>query len=266
MQLKHWRHDVIDLSDHPDFVQQPHLSILANAVDFLNERLSLRAGGSSRSLEVGCGVQSVFRDKLGGGSRWEGIDVFARNERGVPTIATRIASVAAIPFPAGSFDVVLANQSIEHWHEYHVGITAALAEIRRVLSDDGRAVINFPVHLHGHRFFVRGDFGAIDKCFADAGLDVVKRSAVIDSRRPDYKGWRKCSFPDFYIHRNPRHEDTSYVVEYEARPAGGRPAAEAAAAAPQAIPGRVSPFYRNAHHGPSYLLWKTLRTVRRRYG
>ena len=33
-----------------------------------------------------------------------------------------------------------------------------LSEIRRVLRVDGQAVINFPIHLHGHRDFVLGDF------------------------------------------------------------------------------------------------------------
>ena len=51
---------------------------------------------------------------------WHGIDVFDTNLRGEKTIATKIASVSNLPYPNNSFDFVLANQSIEHWHEYYV--------------------------------------------------------------------------------------------------------------------------------------------------
>ena len=76
-------------------------------------------------------------------------------------------------------------------------------------------VINFPIHLHGDRIFVKGDFEKIDRCFFDAGLEIVKKTAVIDSRRPNYSGWRRCGFPDFYA--KSLAKERGYVIRRRVR-------------------------------------------------
>ena len=147
MLLKNWTHDVLDIQNIDEFNQQDNLSVLANSVDLLNLRLAKRVSDEKKILEIGCGVQSLFLDNLRFKEKWEGIDVFERNDKGQKTIATKIASVEDIPFNSGYFDYVLSNQSIEHWHEYHVSAREGLSEIRRVLAPQGKAIINFPIHL-----------------------------------------------------------------------------------------------------------------------
>lgn len=261
MTLKNWKHEIVDLSCYKGFRCNPKLSVLANAVDFLNLELSREVRPDDRILEVGCGCQSLLLESLEKKSNWEGIDVSSETLRGEKVIATKIASVSSVPFQDQSFDIVLANQSIEHWHEYHVSPLMGLAEIRRVLKSDGRAIINFPIHLHGSPSFVKGDFDAIDKAFADAGLEINKRTAVIDKRLPDYRGWAKCGFPDFYIKTLSTSESTSFVVEYEAIPKLGTRTVRGIRA--KRIRKRRSVLQRNLDHGIVYLFWKILRRLKR---
>jgi ubiquinone/menaquinone biosynthesis C-methylase UbiE len=53
--------------------------------------------------------------------------------RGLGNIRTEQGSVAALPFPDASFDIVLSRQSAHHWGDLAVG----LAEARRVVRPDG---------------------------------------------------------------------------------------------------------------------------------
>jgi SAM-dependent methyltransferase len=48
-----------------------------------------------------------------------------------------VGGVAALPFPDGSFDLVVSTLSMHHWAD----ATTGLAEIGRVLRPDGRALI-----------------------------------------------------------------------------------------------------------------------------
>lgn len=260
MRLRNWRYDLVDLNVKDDFKQRADLSILANAVDYLNVELSKKIKPGERILEVGCGTQSVLLDMLDEPTFWDGIDVFDTNLRGEKSIATKIASVSSIPFASGAFQIVLANQCIEHWHEYHVTLLEGLSEIRRVLATEGRAVINFPVHLHGGGIFVKGDFAAIDACFAKANLNIINRTAVIDSSQPQYAGWRKCGFPDFYAQSLQGHEKTSYVVEYEAVPL---PGASYLVPSLAKIRSRRRPLCLHMDHGIRYMGWKFMRKLKK---
>jgi SAM-dependent methyltransferase len=78
-----------------------------------------------RVLEIGCGTWSPIRQHCQQfGARWEGIDAneFYYGER---TIATRIESVEDLSFPDETFDIVVGNQTLEHWNEF--GASPALA-------------------------------------------------------------------------------------------------------------------------------------------
>jgi ubiquinone/menaquinone biosynthesis C-methylase UbiE len=256
MNLNHWNHQIIDFSVIEDFQRNESLSILANAVDYLNLRLAKDIPENHRVLEVGCGVQSLLLENLKNKSQWEGIDVFSENDKGVKTIATKIASVENIPFKNNSFDYVLSNQSIEHWREYGVSTVQGLSEISRVTSMHGKVVINFPIHLHGDKNFVKGDFKKIDKFFEDSGLKITKKTAVIDSLQDNYNGWRYCGFPDFYVRSLDMHEETSYVVEYEAVPTIEYKNNQVNSNKNKKIKKRQNTLMLNAHHGVKYLIWK----------
>lgn len=54
-----------------------------------------------------------------------------------------VATVLDLPFPDGSADRVYAGHVLEHL-DYHIEVPAALVEIRRVLTPDGRAVFVTP--------------------------------------------------------------------------------------------------------------------------
>ena len=261
MELKHWDFNIIDLHNENHFDVDASLSVLANGVDFLNLRLAKEMPEKSSVLEIGCGVQSLFLENIKSPNRWDGIDVFEVNKLGVKSIATKIASVENIPFADQYFDYMLSNQSIEHWREYGVSPSVGLSEIRRVVRNEGRVFINFPIHLHGDRIFVKGDFEKIDRCFFDAGLEIVKKTAVIDSRRPNYSGWRCCGFPDFYAKSLAKSEDTSYVVEYEARPVVGHVGRMKPNINTDVFKKRQTSFKLHAHHGLVYLAWKLLSRV-----
>jgi SAM-dependent methyltransferase len=54
------------------------------------------------------------------------------------------ADLMALPYPSGRFDVVLCSHVLEHVSDDRL----ALAEIRRVLAPDGRAVLMGPIDEH----------------------------------------------------------------------------------------------------------------------
>jgi SAM-dependent methyltransferase len=254
MELKHWQHEILDLSRQSDYREVDGLSVLANAVECLNTRLLARLQGNLSVLEIGCGAHSLLKDQLKPPAIWEGIDVIDADRKGRPSVATRRASVDAIPWPDETFDYVVSNQSIEHWHEYGVPMERGLCEIRRVLKRNGAAIINFPVHLHGNNMFVTGKYEAIEAEFKRAGLNITRRTAVIKSAAPAYQGWRKCGFPDFLVTRQVRHEATSYIVEYEA--AGIATAARPNPTVRPRTTSQLNVWQRHMQHGVRYLLWK----------
>jgi SAM-dependent methyltransferase len=118
------------------------------------------AGG--RVLDVGCGpghlANRLARDH---GLEVTGLDLDpAMIERAranaEPAVAAEcqptfvVGGVAALPFPEGSFDLVVSTLSMHHWAD----ATAGLAEIGRVLRPGGRALIwdirpgVVPLHRH----------------------------------------------------------------------------------------------------------------------
>jgi|APSaa5957512535_1039671.scaffolds.fasta_scaffold19068_3 SAM-dependent methyltransferase len=213
MDLINWEYDVKDLSKYPNKIFDNKLSVLANAVYAANYDLALLLRENTSLLEVGCGIESYVRNNRQD-IDWHGIDVFQKDCNGNPTIATKIASVNNLPYKNNLFDYVLSNQSIEHWYEYEVDIHDALGEICRVLKVGGFAYINFPIHLHGKKEFVLGDFEKINQYFDTNAFQIVEKKAYIDSKQSNYPGWRYCSIPDFYINSNRNSEGTAYIVEY----------------------------------------------------
>jgi ubiquinone/menaquinone biosynthesis C-methylase UbiE len=132
----------------PDLYQR-HLvpAVTAMWAQDLCDRAALAPG--ERVLDVACGTGVVARvaaAHVGAGGRVAALDVNPRMlqvARSLPavtgaTIDWHEASVLALPFPAGAFDVVLCQLGLQFFPDR----PAALAEIRRVLPPGGRLALN----------------------------------------------------------------------------------------------------------------------------
>lgn len=260
MELSKWPYEKKDLKNYPSSIISSSLSVLANSVTAANYDFLKSLPSGSSILEVGCGVTSYVKDNLTQ-STWYGVDVFHFNQKGVPTIATDIASVENLPYKDNKFDYVLSNQSIEHWEEYRVPITDAIDEIFRTLKVGGRAVINFPLQLHGKKEFVKPDFKYIDSLFSGYSRKILRRTAYYHSEEPNYHGWIRCSIPDFYVKSSEYFEETSYVVEYEIQ----KTILETHKLRKNIsanIKSRRSLFSRSLDYGIKVFLWKFLRKLK----
>jgi len=263
MQLTKWHYEKKDLKDYPPSIFSSSLSVLANSVTAANYDFLKRIPSNKSILEVGCGVTSYVKDNLKN-SEWYGVDVFEFNKKGEQTIATDIASVESLPYEDNKFDFILANQSIEHWEEYRVSIVDAIDEIFRTLKVGGSAIINFPIQLHGKKEFVKADFDYINSLFSNYSREIVRRTAYYNSNEDNYKGWRRCSIPDFYVKKSKYFEESSYVVEYEVKKTIPETHKVRKDAGIQ-IKSRRSLLSRSLDYGVMVFLWKALRKVGLRF-
>jgi hypothetical protein len=257
MNIKEWNYTKKDIAKYPKGVKSQKESVLANAVNAANYDLLESISSGDRVLEIGCGSSSFLRDHMQIQSNWEGIDVFSIDSRGRECIATKLGSVHEIPFANDSFDIILSNQSIEHWFEYGVSISDGLKEITRVLKVDGVAHLNFPFFLHGHPLFVKGDLTSILELVDQDSLKVDDLIAFEDSEESDYPGWRRCGFPDFYIKRH-SSTPTSFVVEVVLKKISNSNDAEVINSEfrEMHLPSRLSSTRRVMFHGVDILIWK----------
>jgi ubiquinone/menaquinone biosynthesis C-methylase UbiE len=100
-------------------------------------------GASDRILDLGCGtgiVSRILRERLGGAANIVGVDVSApmiEKARSVaPEVDFRQANAMDLPFPDGSFDIVLCQEMLQFVPDR----LAALREVRRVLMPGGRFI------------------------------------------------------------------------------------------------------------------------------
>lgn len=111
------------------------------------EDVAAAAPEGARVLEVGCGPGHLsIRLSRGHGLEVTGLDLDPAMIQRARANAGRVGGegpafivgdVASLPFPDGSFDLVASTMSMHHWADP----TAGLAEIRRVLRADGRALV-----------------------------------------------------------------------------------------------------------------------------
>ena len=202
---------VIDIRDYENIISKNE-SPLANAVTVSNAQILDQITKYSRLLEVGCGHSSFIFSNIINKQNWYGIDILQKDSRGRNSIATKIGSVDNIPYNNNFFDYIVSNQSIEHWHEYSVSYKDAINELYRVLKPQGSMLINFPLFLHGHPMFVRGKLSKIVSLFDSRKWTIKSKTLFIDSKIKNYRGWRLCGFPDFYINRY-SNCSSSYVAE-----------------------------------------------------
>jgi SAM-dependent methyltransferase len=149
-------------------------------------------------VEVGCGNKSHIRDEaLARGCTWYGVDPKPPGD----TIATHRGRVEDMPLPDACMDAIFVSQSMEHWHEFGTRHATGLLEIFRVLRPGGRLYIDVPIHLHGHRWFVRGE---TDKIIGMLDPHLWAEPLIEEWRRdfeplPRYPRWRRYGFPDAVI-------------------------------------------------------------------
>lgn len=135
----------------------------------------------SRFLDLGSGVG--WAAHLAHGSRgashavgadfaWKALELGSEI---MPMVDLVQADGTRLPFGDSSFDAVLSFGSIEHFPD----VVAGLRELRRVMVDDGRAVVVVP------NFFVRTEqptemrqsWRGWRRLFSEAGLEVVRTKA-----------------------------------------------------------------------------------------
>ncbi len=66
--------------------------------------------------------------------------VVAAAQSRYPQLDTRVASVLALPFPDGHFDVVVSNSTLDHF-DSRATLDAAVGELARVIRPSGRLII-----------------------------------------------------------------------------------------------------------------------------
>ena len=182
----------IDIDKEKLFIYDEDESPLHNSVIYLNQKLLNSISKNLKLLEIGCGIKSIFLDSKNNQFKIkDGLDIHEKDFRGRETLANLIGSVANIPTRSDFYDYCISNQSIEHWFEYNVSLSAGLSEISRVLKNkSGKMIINFPLFLHGKSEFAKGNIEYILKEISNYFL--IKEITFIYSESRKYKGWKKC--------------------------------------------------------------------------
>lgn len=197
-----------------------------------------------RVLEIGCGTWSPIRQHCQQfGARWEGIDAneFYYGER---TIATRIESVEDLSFPDETFDIVVGNQTLEHWNEFGCKPGLGIWQCFRVLKIGGMLLMNVPIHFHGSRIFVEGNLEAIADLFRPYSADL------------QLNPWRRNSWPLQPVNLRPGYghtgEEITYTLDVRATRKPGLPPR------PKGHVLRWRAWRELTDHKWSFLLWKIM--------
>jgi SAM-dependent methyltransferase len=241
---------VREIDKHVGVLRNTNDSILSFGIDILNDVLASLVPNESYVLEVGCGKRSYFRDICDKSINWFGLDVYDLDYRGEPSIATHVGSVHDMPFDSQSFNFVLANQSLEHWFEYGVSIEDGLAEIARVLKPHGEAWLNFPLFLHADSRFLRGELYEIMKEIPSDLFDKIEVEFLVSEKTDNYKGWRKCGFPDFMVSSKTSLNINLILKRNKVQSISRNNKKKSAK--------RISVFSRLSSYGMRFLLWKII--------
>jgi SAM-dependent methyltransferase len=161
-----------------------------------------------RVLEVGCGSwEEIRRHCVAVGAHYEAIDTQAEYY-GKPSIATRLENLAALSFETDSFDLVIGNQTMEHWAEFGCDTSWGLYQCFRVCRPGGRVFLNVPFYFHGTHQFLYGKENVIRALFAPFSSQV----------RFEHWGWPTGPFPPIHIYPNfpPMRDRSAHIVDIRA--------------------------------------------------
>ena len=129
------------------FEQDIHALIAECEQDGVHRVLARYKPPGAKVLEAGAGSGRWLAFLASRGYQVVGIELnpesVARFCREFPGIHYDVGDVAALPYPDRSFDAVLSLGVIEHLID---GPRVALRELRRVLNDDGIAIITVPMN------------------------------------------------------------------------------------------------------------------------
>jgi len=124
-------------------------------IDLLNEHVARYAFASRlahgrRVLDCGCGAGYGAAELAATAAMVVGIDraaeaiAFARENYRLPNLSFEQASCTEVPHGAGSFDLVVAFEVIEHLENWR----AFLVEVRRILAPGGQFIVSTPNRLY----------------------------------------------------------------------------------------------------------------------
>jgi O-antigen chain-terminating methyltransferase len=192
--------------------------------------LLARYDGEARLLDVGYAFAepAYLAGLVGLGATVTGVDLAIAE---IPGIAGVVADVRSLPFDSGSFELVHCISTLEHVGRdnevYEIesaredgGDAAALRELRRVVTRDGRVLVSVPTGVEDDQGWqvVRTPEQWIE-LFESAGFDVFEDELYV----LDADGWRSGSLEEA---RRARYRETraGAVLLAELRPAslGGK--------------------------------------------
>ena len=135
--------------------------------------------GGLRVLEAGCGTGELARELVRRGAHVAAIDLSPRavaEAREISGAYCQVASVTDLPYPDGSFDLVVCVETLQHVQDW----TGGLAELVRVTRAGGRLIVTIPnylslvglyrlyLRLTGRHFTEMGQ--PVNKCLTTVGL------------------------------------------------------------------------------------------------
>ena len=151
-------------------------------IPIVEDYLSLIEPGM-RVLDIGCGSWNIIKKYCQNvGVDYEGIDT-EPEYFGKKKAATRIENLANLSFPDEYFDLVIGNQTMEHWGEYGCSLQWGLYLCFRVCKSQGRVLMNVPIHFHGTKTFMLGE------------LQKIKSLFTLFSGKVDFHKWADVSAP-----------------------------------------------------------------------
>ena len=132
------------------------------------------------TLEIGAGTGRLARELQSRALRYVCVDLIPS---ALPNRDTILNSVAAdfqhLPFPAGTFDSIIANNVLEHAADP----LSALVELRRVLAPSGRLYALIPLDALSARYALpahlwKADMPSIARALARAGFSTIQADGI----------------------------------------------------------------------------------------
>ena len=182
-----------NIKQYPFHIEKTDNSPIRKTTMLILER-DLKNLKNIKVLEVGCGgwdyAKRILEKK---GCEWYAFEPVNTGKKNLTLVK---GSVGNIPYHNGSFDLVLCNQTMEHWFEYGVGLRRALKELNRVLKHNGVLMINAPIHFHGDPLFLSGKLKNIYHLFDKKIWKVELFEKCFPLKK--IQAWKKVSANGFF--------------------------------------------------------------------